>query len=81
MVDYSGVKSYLENNNPQYFTFSLNSEKTIKAVIRHLSPVEDISNNLKNLVFNVINVRHCRPIENHRTDKPTWKTSSYSLLP
>jgi DNA-directed RNA polymerase specialized sigma54-like protein len=36
MVDYLAMKSYLEKNNFQYFTFSPNSEKTIKAVIRHL---------------------------------------------
>jgi hypothetical protein len=33
---------------------------SIKAVIRHIppdTPAEDISNNLENLVFNVINVR------------------------
>jgi hypothetical protein len=54
------MKSYLEKNNLQYFTFSPNSEKPIKAVIRHLTldtPAEDISNSLENLGFNIINVR------------------------
>jgi hypothetical protein len=60
MADYSAVKSYLEKNNLQYFTFSPNSEKPIKAVIRHLpldTPAEDISNSLEGLGFSVINVR------------------------
>jgi hypothetical protein len=43
-----------------YFTFSSNSEKHIKAVIRHLpanKPVEGISNSLEDLSFSVINMR------------------------
>jgi hypothetical protein len=46
MTDYSAMKSYLEKNNLQYFAFSPNSEKPLKAVIRHLppdTPAEDIS--------------------------------------
>jgi hypothetical protein len=35
MTDYAAMKSYLEKNNLQYFTLSPNSEKPIKAVIRH----------------------------------------------
>jgi hypothetical protein len=60
MADYSAMKSYLEKNNLHYFTFSPNSEKPIKAVIRHLPPdtsVEDISNSPEDLGFKVINVR------------------------
>jgi hypothetical protein len=38
MADYSAMKSYLERNNLNYFTFSPNSEKTIKAVILHIPP-------------------------------------------
>jgi hypothetical protein len=51
MADYSAMKSYLEKNNLHYFTFSQNSEKPIKAVIRHLpdTPTEDISNSLEDL--------------------------------
>jgi hypothetical protein len=55
MADYSAMKSYLGKNNLQYFTFSRNSEKPIKAAIRHLppdTPAEDISNSLENLGFN-----------------------------
>jgi hypothetical protein len=54
------MKSHLDKNDLQYFTFSPNSEKLIKAVIRHLPPdtsAEDVSNRLENLEFNVINVR------------------------
>jgi hypothetical protein len=49
----------VEKNNPHYFTFSPNSEKPIKAVIRHFPPdtSADISNSLEDLGFNVINVR------------------------
>jgi hypothetical protein len=50
----------LDKNNIQYFTISPNSEKPIKAVIRHLppyTPTEDISNSLESLGFSVINVR------------------------
>jgi hypothetical protein len=54
------MKSHLEKNNLQYYTFSPNSEKPIKAVIRHLPPdmpAETISNSLENFGFNAINVR------------------------
>jgi hypothetical protein len=54
------MKSYLEKNNLQCLTFFPNSEKAIKAVIRHLppdTPAEHISNGLEDLGFNVINVR------------------------
>jgi hypothetical protein len=57
MADYSAMKSSLKKNNLHYFTFSTNSEKT---VIRQHSPdteAKDISNNLEDLGFNVINVR------------------------
>jgi hypothetical protein len=60
MVDNLALKSYLEKNNLQYFTFSPNSEKPIKAVNSHLPPdppAEDISNLLEGLRFNVISVR------------------------
>jgi hypothetical protein len=60
MADYSAMKSYLEENNLHYFTFSPNSKKPIKAVIRCLPPdlpTEDILNSLENLGFNVINNR------------------------
>jgi hypothetical protein len=57
MADYSAMKSYLKKNNLHYLTFT-NSEKT---VIRHHPPdtqAKYISNNLEDLGFNVINVRH-----------------------
>jgi hypothetical protein len=60
MADYSAMKSYLEKNNLHHFTFSPNSKKPIKATIHHLPsdmPVEDISNDLEGLGFNVIDVR------------------------
>jgi hypothetical protein len=60
MVDYLAMNSYLEKNNLRYFTFSPNSEKPFKAVIRHLppdKPAKDISNSLEDLGFSAINVR------------------------
>jgi hemin uptake protein HemP len=60
IVVYSAIESYLEKNNLQYFTSTPNSEKPIKAVIRHLlpdTPAEDISNSLESLGFRVINMR------------------------
>jgi hypothetical protein len=59
LADYSTMKSYLEKNNLHCFTFSLNFEEPIKAVIRHLpqdTPSEEISNSLDDLGFNVISV-------------------------
>jgi hypothetical protein len=59
MTDYSAMKSYLEKKNLQYFIFSPNSEKPMKAVIRHLTPdtpAEKSSNSLEDLGFYVINV-------------------------
>jgi hypothetical protein len=38
MADHSAMKVYPEKNNLQYFTFSRNSEKHMKTVIRHLPP-------------------------------------------
>jgi hypothetical protein len=60
MADYLAMKSYLEKHNHNYFTFSPNSEKPVKAVVRHLppdTPAEIISNSLEDLGFNVISVR------------------------
>jgi hypothetical protein len=54
MVDNLAMKSYLEVNKPQFFTLDPNSEKPIKAVIRHLpleTPAEDISNSLEGFGF------------------------------
>jgi hypothetical protein len=59
MAIYSAMKFYLEKNNLRYFTTSPNSERPIKAVIRHLppdTPAEDISNSLEDLGFNIIYV-------------------------
>jgi hypothetical protein len=57
---YSTIKSYLQKNNLHYFTFSPNSEKPNKEIIRHLPPdttVEVTSNSFGILRFNIINVR------------------------
>jgi hypothetical protein len=60
MVAYLAMKSYLEKNNLQYFTFPPNSKKPVRVIIRHLTPytpAEDISNSLEGFGFSVINVR------------------------
>jgi hypothetical protein len=47
---YSAMKSYVEENNLQYFNVSPNSEKPTKAGIRHLlpdTPAEDIPTALR----------------------------------
>jgi hypothetical protein len=59
MADYSAMNSFLEINNPHYFTFFPISEKPIEAVIRHLPPdtlAEDISYSLEDVGY-VINMR------------------------
>jgi hypothetical protein len=77
MADYSAMKSYHKKNNLHYFTFCLNFEKPMKAVIRHLppdTPVEDISNSLEDLGFNVTNVRQMtatRRVPNEQTHVET----------
>jgi hypothetical protein len=60
MAGYSAMKYCMEKNNLHYFTYSPNSERSIKAVIPHLppnTPVKNISKRLEVLAFNVINVR------------------------
>jgi hypothetical protein len=60
MAVYSDMKFQLKEINIHYFAFTQNSEKPIKAVIRHLlpdTPSEIISSSLDNLGFNVINIR------------------------
>jgi hypothetical protein len=84
MAGYSAMKSYLEKKNLQYFTFSPNSEKSIKTVIHHLprdTPVKDISNSLEDLGFNVINLRQLTTNRRAEMCNCTWKLSHYSLLP
>jgi hypothetical protein len=77
------MKSFLEKDNLQYFTFSPNSGKPIMAVIHHLPPdmpSEDVSNRFENLSFNVINVRLSTTNRRAPNDKTTWKFFRYSLL-
>jgi hypothetical protein len=69
MADYSAMKSHWEKNNLYYFTFSPNSGKPIKAVIRHLptdTPAEDVSNELEDVGFNVIN--ECEVNDGHSSN-------------
>jgi hypothetical protein len=77
------MKSYLKKNNLHYFTFFSNSEKCIKAVIRHLPPdmqAKDIPNSLENFGFNVIKVMQMMVTRKQQTNKPTWQFSGYPLL-
>jgi hypothetical protein len=60
MMDFSAVKSYLDNNNLAYFTFYPKFLKPVKVVICHLpfnTPAEDISDRMVSLSFDVISVR------------------------
>jgi hypothetical protein len=53
----------LEKNNLHHFTFSPNSEKSIKAGFHYLPPdtlAEDISSSLEDTGFNVINMRQMK---------------------
>jgi hypothetical protein len=56
MVDFEAVKSHFSNNNLSYYSIFPKSQKSIKAVIRHLppsTPAEDIFDGLVALVFDV----------------------------
>jgi hypothetical protein len=84
LEDYSTIKSYLEKNSLQHFTFSPNSEKPIGAVIRHLPQdtlVEDISNSFDHLCFNIINVRQLTTNRIARYGKPHMAILPQLLLP
>jgi hypothetical protein len=66
------MKSYLEKNNLHYFSFSPNSKKLMQAVICHLPTdmcLEDISNSLENLAFNVVNMGQMTATQRAPTDK------------
>jgi hypothetical protein len=83
MADYSAMKFYREKNNLHYFTFSLNSEKPMKPVIRHLppdTPGEDISNSLEDLDFTVINVRQMTVIRRVPNEQPHVETFALFLV-
>jgi hypothetical protein len=81
MAEYSNMKCYLEENNPHYFTFSLNSENPVKAVIRHLlpdMPAENSSNSLEDLAFSVIYVTQVT-VTRKRTQRTTPRRNSPSV--
>jgi hypothetical protein len=57
MADLQSVKSHIEIQNLSYHSFFPNSEKPIKAVVRHLSqntPAEDISDSLVSVSLDVL---------------------------
>jgi hypothetical protein len=60
MVDFSAVRSYLENNNLEYLTFYPKSLKPMEAMICQLplsTLAEDISAVLVSLGFDVISIK------------------------
>jgi hypothetical protein len=60
MGKYQSLKGHFEANNLSYSTFYSKSERSIKAVIRHLpihTPAKDIAEGLADLGFEVISVR------------------------
>jgi hypothetical protein len=61
MADYSAIRAYFDYKDLHYFTFHHKSEKSVKAVDRHLpidTPAEDISNGLQDLGYSVFSVKH-----------------------
>jgi hypothetical protein len=60
LEDSSAIRKYLEGKNLSYFAFFHKSEKTIKAVIRHLplnTPAQHISDGLMDVRFYIISVK------------------------
>jgi hypothetical protein len=60
MADFQSIKSHFDANNLSYYTFYPKVEKPMTAVVSHLphnTPVEDISDGLVNLGFDVISVK------------------------
>jgi hypothetical protein len=60
MADFQSIKSHFDANNLSYYLFCLKSEKTFKAVIRHLpynTPAEGISGGPVGLGSDVISVK------------------------
>jgi hypothetical protein len=81
MVDFLGVKSYLENHNLAFFTFFPESEKPIKAVIRHLptnTPAEDICDRMVSLGFDVVSVKQMTATRRSSPEEP--KVTSLPLF-
>jgi hypothetical protein len=60
MADYSAIRAYFDYKDLHYFTFHHKSEKSVKAVTRHLpidTPAEDVSNGLQDLGYSVFSVK------------------------
>jgi hypothetical protein len=74
MADFSATRTYFETHNLPYFTFSPQSEKPIKAVIRHLplnTPAEDISEGLVDIGFDVISLKQMSTTRRSATGSST----------
>jgi hypothetical protein len=60
MMNFPAIKLHFDDQKIFYLTFYLKSQKPVKIVIRHLPyriPVEDVSDRLIGLGFNVISVK------------------------
>jgi hypothetical protein len=60
MTNFQSVKSHFDSRNLSYYSFFPKSEKPIKAVILHLphnTPMEEISDRLVSLSFDVVSVK------------------------
>jgi hypothetical protein len=60
MANYSAIRAYFDYKDLHYFTFHRKSEKSVKAVNRHLpinKPAEDRSNGLQDLGYRVFSVK------------------------
>jgi hypothetical protein len=74
MADFQSCKSHFDANNLSYYSFYSKSEKSMKAVIRHLpqnTPAEAISDGLVSLGFDVISVKQMTPTRRLTSDGST----------
>jgi hypothetical protein len=81
MADFQSIKSHFDTIKLSYYTFFPKSEKTIKAVIRHLPTntlAEDICGELVSLGFDVISVKQMTTTRRSSPDDP--KSSNLPLF-
>jgi hypothetical protein len=84
MEDYSAMKSCPRKSNLYYFTFSLDSDKSMKAVIHNLPPdmpVEVISNSLEDIGFTIIDMRQMTATQTVPNGQTHIEHPLYSMLP
>jgi hypothetical protein len=73
MADFHAIQSHFDAIKLSYYTFFPQSEKPMKAVIRHLptnTPAEDICSGLVRLGFEVLSVKHMTATRRSSPDDP-----------